>query len=489
MSDQKDSNQSFLDLKLPKAVGTDISQAGVVLYTLMRRLVYLARAFSALVLILCVLVFLGYIFDIPSLFRPISDGPATSPLTLVLASLLAVTQLMHRPLRRDTLWMDLVLGGVVLITLFRTGEIIFGEDILSLSTILDHLLPLQDGSMSARTGLNTLICAQLICVGFMLRRRWPRGGLAVAMMAPLPPMVALIGYLFALQSLHGQMSLMTVLLFLPLSGAMVVNYIHHRLLRPLVAESTLGRIARVQLFAGFFIPLGLGILFFHVPDAIYSPWAAVYVGAIIWFIATMVIVSAAAHEATDLRRRTVERKLVRLSMRDPLTGIVNRQGVADALPDIDRSSLGVMLLDLDFFKQVNDIHGHAVGDIILQLVGEALRARLRPDDIVARWGGEEFLVLAPGMQPDTLQRLSEDLRHCVTQVRKTSGVELTASVGATLMSGAHETLDDALARADTGLYMAKSKGRNMVVIRDQPNRPDGAIEAHKEQRASQFPLN
>lgn len=458
---------SFLDLTLPQAVGRDLASAGSVRYHILRRLVIAARWMAWAVLAACIVIGLGYVLDVPQLFRPFANGPATSPLTLILIGLLAICQLKFRHSRSLSLSMDMMLGTVVLLCLFRCAEFFLGEGVVHLSALLDRFAPPGDTGAPARTGLNTTIVALGLSIGFLARFRAPALGLLMAILVPILPLISLIGYSFRLGGFYGDMALTTLLLFLPLSCAMLANYAHKRLLRPLIADTLLGRIARLQLLASLVLPLGLGVMVFGLPSNIHSGWTAVYVGMMVWSICALVVLTARAHEATDHMRRKIERRLVTLSMRDALTGVVNRQGVADALPMLDTASLGVILLDLDFFKQVNDTYGHAVGDSILQQTGEVLRARMRPDDVVARWGGEEFLVLAPDMSTDHLPNLCEDLRKRVANLVEDTGVELTASVGATIMLGDSEGLEEALARADTGLYIAKSKGRNMVVVREK----------------------
>lgn len=132
------------------------------------------------------------------------------------------------------------------------------------------------------------------------------------------------------------------------------------------------------------------------------------------------------------------------------------------------TSLAVLLLDLDMFKQVNDVHGHLVGDRMLRTVSDALRGQLREYDIIGRFGGEEFAILLPQTDARQAQLAAERLRRCVAAagVALDDGtvVTVTASIGLTLFTGGAADVPDLLAAADVALYDAKREGRNRVVL-------------------------
>jgi two-component system, cell cycle response regulator len=159
---------------------------------------------------------------------------------------------------------------------------------------------------------------------------------------------------------------------------------------------------------------------------------------------------------------------------DPLTGLRNRrhaeQHLAAAVrraPE-DGRDLAVLLIDVDRFKAVNDVHGHACGDRTLREIADRLRAAVRADDLVARWGGEEFLVVSRSTGTEGGQALGERLRNAVGEppLRPAPGADaLTVSVGG--VDGAvppGTTPDSLLAVADRNLYRAKDEGRNRTVV-------------------------
>ena len=135
--------------------------------------------------------------------------------------------------------------------------------------------------------------------------------------------------------------------------------------------------------------------------------------------------------------------------------------------DEQAAPAAVLLLDIDHFKSINDVHGHAVGDHVLRATAQTLRLSVRSGDLVMRWGGEEFLLGLPGASPDAAWAVAESLRQQVAAVRHLQADEqmfsVTVSIGvASLQPG--ESLDLAVERADGALYAAKRGGRNRTVL-------------------------
>ena len=159
------------------------------------------------------------------------------------------------------------------------------------------------------------------------------------------------------------------------------------------------------------------------------------------------------------------------AMRDALTGLLNRAAVLDALQQecsrTDRigGSFGVIMVDVDHFKTINDTYGHLVGDGVLRDVASRLRTTLRTYDSIGRFGGEEFLVIAPGCGAIGARELAERLRHAVGDTPITySGRTLAVTISLGVSAGAGSPARDALLRgADEALYAAKSNGRNRAM--------------------------
>jgi len=165
--------------------------------------------------------------------------------------------------------------------------------------------------------------------------------------------------------------------------------------------------------------------------------------------------------------------LDRLAMTDPLTGISNRRRfMQTAQREIDLAHrhhlpLALLSLDLDRFKAINDTHGHAVGDQVLIEVSRRCRRVLRTTDLLARWGGEEFVILLPNTPSDHAHQLAERLRQTVAMSHQVlvqqQPVWVTVSIGAAgIAPGEAATLDALLQTADEAMYHAKNSGRDRV---------------------------
>lgn len=165
------------------------------------------------------------------------------------------------------------------------------------------------------------------------------------------------------------------------------------------------------------------------------------------------------------------RKLKEASIRDPLTSLYNRRYFFDAGKKFhscalrDSMTLSVAMIDIDFFKKVNDTHGHKAGDEVLRHVAEGLAGRFRGSDIVARYGGEEFCVLAVNMDREAALSVFDDLRRSIERSRTKVGatnIPVTVSIG--VCCDTHKTLEEMLAKADEMLYLCKRSGRNRVML-------------------------
>ena len=155
---------------------------------------------------------------------------------------------------------------------------------------------------------------------------------------------------------------------------------------------------------------------------------------------------------------------------DPLTGLYNRGAIMGLLKreasrcDREGAAMGGILVDIDHFKRINDTMGHSVGDEVLLEVAGRMRSALRSYDFLGRYGGEEFLVVAPGCGPEEIVEVAERLRYSVAEhpVRiGTLKVEVTVSAGTSILDHTGETMT-LLQRADKALYAAKEHGRNRV---------------------------
>jgi diguanylate cyclase (GGDEF)-like protein len=184
-------------------------------------------------------------------------------------------------------------------------------------------------------------------------------------------------------------------------------------------------------------------------------------------MAPLSVVVAVAMLSTALMRSDLEHRSE--AVIDPLTGMLNRNALSSRVAELAPQSqlsgepIGLILADLDHFKQVNDSLGHAIGDAVLKDVAYVLRKQLRAFDLAYRLGGEEFLVLLPGADSAQTEALAEQLREAVSAGSVGGGVDVTISLGVSA-SERGQAFDYAavFAEADAALYEAKRLGRDRV---------------------------
>ena len=170
--------------------------------------------------------------------------------------------------------------------------------------------------------------------------------------------------------------------------------------------------------------------------------------------------------------RKAEKKLVELATQDPLTGLSNRRNLlALAKNEMARArrkgeTISLIIADIDHFKQINDQRGHDTGDHVISDAAATLVRLSRGQDIVARWGGEEFLLLLPSTGIEAAAALAERIRQSVATTEVVHGgkpVSFTFSLGVAVL-GEDEPLSDAIARADRAMYQSKADGRDRVTV-------------------------
>ncbi|NEO25881.1 MAG: diguanylate cyclase, partial [Kamptonema sp. SIO4C4] len=177
--------------------------------------------------------------------------------------------------------------------------------------------------------------------------------------------------------------------------------------------------------------------------------------------------------ALGLANIKLRERLQNLSIRDPLTGLYNRRYLEDTLDkEIHRAqrrqnTVGIILLDVDHFKQFNDTFGHEAGDQVLQNLSHFVQTNIRRSDIACRYGGEELLLILPEANVDNSQKRAEQIRQGIKQVKiehqgQTIGT-ITLSLGVACFPKHGETRDAVIRAADAALYRAKAQGRDLVV--------------------------
>jgi diguanylate cyclase (GGDEF)-like protein len=191
----------------------------------------------------------------------------------------------------------------------------------------------------------------------------------------------------------------------------------------------------------------------------------------------------AAGAAVALQNAYLYQQTQRLATTDALTGLSNYRHFHDLLSlEVQRARrmgypVGLVMMDLDHFKNINDRHGHPTGDVALKLVAEQLRKYLRRTDVVGRLGGEEFAAILPGDKLDAVAVVAEKLRLCVERLPPVRGgmvstpSYLTLSLGGTSLDHDHVDAERLVSFADQALYEAKRRGRNQVRLWTGPHSP------------------
>jgi two-component system, cell cycle response regulator len=187
--------------------------------------------------------------------------------------------------------------------------------------------------------------------------------------------------------------------------------------------------------------------------------------------AEAVVRTRAALRLSQLRHRMREgdERLTSLAATDDLTGLLARRFLESHLRGLVAAAarhgrpLSVVMLDVDHFKDINDLHGHGVGDFVLRTVVGRMQSRLREEDLLGRWGGDEMILVLPDVGLEGALVAAEGVRHAIAETEvKVDGerIPVTVSAGAATWSG--ESAQDLVERADMALYDAKDAGRNCV---------------------------
>ncbi len=231
------------------------------------------------------------------------------------------------------------------------------------------------------------------------------------------------------------------------------------------------RYSRYFLFASIASMIGTALTCLSVWGFIpFSDWTfrAVELGMMI--DATLLSL-ALAHQFRAIQ--TEHRLAEQLAAKDSLTGLNNRRAFIEkgqlvwSMAQRTKRELSVIILDLDHFKSINDRYGHAAGDAALVAVSKVLSDSARDVDVVARWGGEEFLLLLPETRLASALVMAERLRNAIENIRvpvQGAGLSFTASFGVAHKAD-HQNLDELISEADRYLYMAKESGRNRICSR------------------------
>jgi diguanylate cyclase (GGDEF)-like protein len=237
-------------------------------------------------------------------------------------------------------------------------------------------------------------------------------------------------------------------------------WVIHRQERTFARYLTLGSLLMLLLLisaravVGYFLPESDGVDSIEIMQVVYA----------VGFSSADVLIPICAILMTHENIRLM---LEDMAMRDSLTGALNRRALfqlgGSALAGCQRRGqpLSVLLLDLDHFKQINDLQGHHVGDLVLKHFADRVQGILRRPAMLARYGGDEFVVVLPGTTPEDAEQVAERIRNDSVALPEVSVCHVSIGV-ASSVQGQLETLAALIQRADKGLYLAKNAGRNRI---------------------------
>ena len=211
------------------------------------------------------------------------------------------------------------------------------------------------------------------------------------------------------------------------------------------------------------------VVFATVNDSADDEEKGQLLGAVDYITKPMRSAIVKARVKTHLVLKAQKDELVYIALHDQLTGLFNRYYLDDeGLRKLSRAKrtkdgLSVVMVDIDYFKAVNDNHGHIVGDSIIKAISSVLEQNKRTEDFSVRYGGEEFLILYDGCSGVNAKSKAEGLRRTIEELSQ-DGIKVTASFGVAELTENHHTLDALIKDADDALYRAKKSGRNKVVL-------------------------
>jgi diguanylate cyclase (GGDEF)-like protein len=423
----------------------------------------LASLFALCSFLIAVFSLVAYRLALDDIIRPLPDGPAVHPVTSLSVMVLSVCVVLT--IQRARRFVDAACTAVVLGALL---QLVFPGQT---SRWLQEVNPFPAGP-EAVVSTSTALCLLMLAASLLLRRyRDAAVSQMLSVLAYGAPAMALVGFVLGVQESHVSMPLTTVLMLIPLCVATALRTVYHGFLRALLGPARVSALARRHLALVMMAPylLGLGLVGIR-PNA---ADASIVILIVASSQTVGLVVAFLALSFCNLERRSnvLQRRTETRAMRDGLTGAMNRASFTrHAHREIGqhrrvKSTVSLLFVDVDHFKRINDTYGHETGDRVLKRIIRLARGCLRRGDTVARWGGEEFVVLLPATDLNGALLIAEKIRYHIEDehfAALATGLQVTVSIGCVEMSSS-EGFDELVARADRALYEAKHQGRNQTV--------------------------
>ena len=402
------------------------------------------------------LVLVAWLLGIEWIIQPVALAPSSRPLTALLFAVAGVAVATIRPFHVPTVarYMLTFVVFVAAAALAAQSLLVFPED-APLLKVLD-------------IGWHAATMFILVSLSFLVRGQgYARSGQFLAIGGMAPPLISMAGYAYGIDQFYGALSPVSTAIGIVFAATPFLLGARTGFMRALSSPWDGGHYGRLQI-ASVAGALFVGGLVLQKGSADISSHLAAYVVGSILLLTLISGYSAIAIERSDYARRAAERIIAQLVLHDPLTGLYNRRflkeqaGSIVAFAQRQGIPLSLLMVDIDYFKKINDEFGHQVGDIVLQRLSHLLQTRLRRGDVAIRYGGEELLVVLPGAKETDAVEVAETIRRTAAHmdVSDIGPLRVTVSIG---VAGVETTLHDAVAIADAALYAAKRAGRNCVV--------------------------
>ncbi|ETX10230.1 hypothetical protein MUS1_03800 [Marinomonas ushuaiensis DSM 15871] len=419
----------------------------------------------------------GYAFGIEFLYRPIATEPATNPLTALVVILLGFGLEIHGRMLSNRFSFFLAIASIV-ICVTHLASFFYISDFSQIfmlfeSVVYEDLMQGKNNSM----GMNTTLMLLLLAIAHLLYIfRQANYSQLLSFTALCIPMISITGYAYGLTSFYGAMSLLSTTFGVFLCLGTLAITADNGGVRAILSPYIGGRIARIQIVLGYFVPLIIGYLVIRsLMNSDQNSVFGIYVVSICWFIALLVVVSAIVQEQVDGKRREVEKALQLSAMTDELTQLPNRrhfmEKATEALikekSDISELSSWVLMVDIDHFKKINDTEGHEMGDKVLVEFALIMNKFVGPGDLVCRLGGEEFAFFFSQKTAPEMSEIANNILQSVEDMTIPSYTDVYGSITTSIGCAKSEDktdIDHVLRLADYALYASKNAGRNRVMF-------------------------
>lgn len=410
--------------------------------------------------------------NVDALLRPLGGRAATHPITAVCMMGIGLGVLRMNRFERSPLARFALAWAIVTVCVARLAE-----EALGFQSIAEAITPDWE-VIHGRFSVESALALGSFAIAAIFRQSRFRAGLFFLVVGLATVFNAVLELAYGLTFFNGNVGPFTLFGLVSIAGAMVTVYIHRPFVRVSFLKGEIGAQTRIMATTAVGIPALCGWAFYRFSEAGASgdPIVAVMLSLVIWAMLVILMATSAAHEKSDAARRRAEREIALISRVDPLTGALNRFGMGEALERAwsaflgGEADIGLILVDLDHFKSINDTFGHDAGDDVLARVSTALRPYLRARDALGRWGGEEFLILLEIQNRRDLEVVAERVRRALDGLHSPYLVgndgpmrKVSASLGVSDFRVEDSSASDAISRADQGLYTAKEQGRNRVI--------------------------